>query len=311
VLSSTKGVITSYGLHPGYSEISPYDMAACSIDSAISAAVAAGADPDYLALLDNFCWCSPDDPKRLWQLKQAARACYDYAVGFGTPFISGKDSMHNDFKGFSIDGKPLKISIPPTLLISTVGVIPDVTKAISLDAKMSGDLIYILGGTNNELGGSEFEQMTNQNVGQARGLLPTPTVDAQKNLTLYRAIFKTGQNNLIASAIPVNQGGLAIALSKMLIAGGLGAEVSLAMLPGDWQENYQALFSQSRGRILITVNPKKALEFESMMDGNIFAKIGKITNKPNLIVKDKQGKQIIKLNLNQATKAYKETFKDW
>ncbi|HYV33426.1 MAG TPA: AIR synthase-related protein, partial [Candidatus Limnocylindria bacterium] len=263
ILNSKKGVVISCGLNPNLSEIDPYAMAAASIDSAIRAAVAAGADVDYLALLDNFCWCSPEDPKRLYQLKEAARACFEVATDFGTPFISGKDSMHNDFKGFGSDGKNLKISIPPTLLISTVGVIPDVTKSVSLDAKLPGDLLYILGETNNELAGSEYLSLIKADGGQA------PKVNTHKNYKFYKSFFNCVQQDLIASAISINRGGLAVALSKTLIAGGLGGEINLTTVPGNWKENYQALFSESQGRILISVAPKNAEKFENIMKPNI------------------------------------------
>ncbi len=302
LLNSQKGVVLSYGLAPELSEVNPYAMAGASIDSAIRAAVAAGANVDYLALLDNFCWCSPDDRRRLWQLKEAARACYDFAVAFGTPFISGKDSMYNDFKGFSADGQPLKISIPPTLLISAVGVIPDVTKAISLDAKLPGDLIYILGDTDDDL--------KNGNVVQARGLAPA-YVNAQKNLSLYRAFYKAAQKNLIASAISINRGGMAIALAKNLIGGNLGAEIGLKKIPGNWQENSRALFSESQGRILAGINPKKSAEFEKIMRGNIFAKIGHITARTNLNIIDKSGKKVVQIKTSDMTRAYKSTFKNY
>ena len=288
VLNSKKAVVTSFGLHPELSEIDPYAMAANSIDSAIRAAVATGADVDYLALLDNFCWCSPEDPKRLWQLKEAARACYDTAVDFGTPFISGKDSMHNDFKGYGSNGEALKISIPPTLLITTVGVIPDASKSISLDAKLPGDLLYILGATDDS------------NI-----------VDTHKNLGLYRTFFQATQRDLIASSISINRGGLIPALAKKIIGGELGAEVNLSMLPGTWQENSEALFSESPGRILVSVDPKKSAEFENLFHLHSFAKIGKITAKPNLIVLDKQDKAIVKLKIVNLEKSYKARFKDF
>ena len=270
VLSSKKGVVLSYGLNPELTENNPYFMAAKVIDSAIAAAVAAGANVDQLALLDNFCWCSPEDPGRLWQLKQTAKACYDYAVAFGTPFISGKDSMHNDFKGFGANGKKLKISIPPTLLITTLGVIPNIEKAVSIDAKIVGDFLYVLGSADDA------------------------EVDAQKNLKLYRAIFQANQNNLIASAISINQGGLIIALTKTLMAGGLGANVSLA----------------NNGRLLVSVDPKKSEALEKLMAGNHFIKIGKVISKPILTVTDKENKVLVKLNMDQALKKYKSTFKD-
>jgi phosphoribosylformylglycinamidine synthase len=276
VLNSKKGAVLSYGLNPLLSEIDSYHMAATAIDSAIRAAVAAGANIDYLALLDNFCWCSPEDPKRLYQLKQAAKACYDFATAYGTPFISGKDSMYNDFKGFTSDGKTTKISIPPTLLITTVGVIPDVEKSISIDVKMAGDLLYVLGA-------DDFK------------------INAAKNLKLYRAIFQANQQNLIASAISINFGGLGVALAKSLMAGGLGAEVAT---------NFD-LFSENQGRILISVDPKKASDFEKLMEGNTISKIGIVTKKPAMLIKDEKGKQINNIRIDQLLKSYKSTFKNY
>jgi phosphoribosylformylglycinamidine synthase len=286
-------------------------MAACSIDSAVRAAVAAGANVDYLALLDNFCWCSPQDPKRLWQLKEAARACFDVAVTYGTPFISGKDSMYNDFKGYGSDGKPLKISIPPTLLISAVGVIPEASKAVSLDAKLSGDLLYILGATDNELGGSEYLRIIKKPDEVHAAGLPVPTVNATKNYQLYKSLFNANQKNLIASAISCNNGGLIVALVKKLMGGGLGAEIGLVNFPGNWKENYQALFSESQGRILVSVDPKKAAEFEQTMSGNVFAKIGQVTAEPVLKITDKKDQMVVNLKIADALKAYKLTFKDF
>ena len=153
VLDSEKGVGLSQGIFPQYSEIDPYLMAAAAIDTAIRGLVAMGISLDKIALLDNFCWCSSDEPERLWQLKQAARGCYDFATAFGTPFISGKDSMFNDFSGFDSNNTPVRISVPPTLLVSSIGIHDDVAKAISIDAKFEGDYVYVIGETFSGTGG--------------------------------------------------------------------------------------------------------------------------------------------------------------
>ena len=147
VPGSKKGVGLSQGLFPSYSEIDPYRMAAAGIDLAIRGLIAIGVPLDTIAILDNFCWCSSDEPERLGQLKLAARACYDVATAFGTPFISGKDSMYNDFSGFDAQNNRVKVSVPPTLLISSIGIHPDVVKAVSMDAKIAGDLVYVIGET--------------------------------------------------------------------------------------------------------------------------------------------------------------------
>ncbi len=301
VLSSQKAVVLSQALYPSYSEIDPYKMAASSIDTAIRNSVAAGANPDYLSLLDNFCWCSANEPSRLHQLKQAAKACYDYAVAYETPYISGKDSMFNDFKGFDKDGLPIKISIPPTLLISSFGVINDITKAVSLDAKMPKDLVYLLGETFDEMAGSEY-LASGQNI---------PAVAAAKNRKLYATIYKAIQKDLVASSISVRHGGLGVAIARKAIGGMLGVSVSLKNIPGGVLDNEVALYSESQGRILVTVAPENKAAFEKIMQGNIFAQIGEVTKDPVILVKGLEGKEIINLSLKKAAEAYRETFKDY
>lgn len=305
VLSSNRGVVLSQALYPTYTEIDPYNMAASSIDSAIRNAVAAGADPEKLALLDNFCWCSSDEPERLGQLKLAVKACYDYAVVYGTPFISGKDSMFNDFKGFDKNGKPVKISVPPTLLISSIGVIPDITKVVSLDAKIPGDLVYILGDTYEELAGSEYFVMKNA-IANA-----VPKVDPKKNKTLYNAFYNAVQENLIASSISIGRGGLAVAIVRKAIGGMLGLNVSLENIPGAVSRNDFALYSESQGRILVTVAKENKTAFEKAFAGNSFKQIGTVTKEQKIIVKGLKEDEIVNLDLKKATNEYRKTFRDF
>ncbi len=305
LLSSQKGVILSQGFYPTYSEIDAYKMSTASVDTAVRNAVAMGANPDYLSLLDNFCWCSSNDPMRLGQLKEAVKACYDLAVFYGTPFVSGKDSMFNDFKGYDKDGNPISISILPTLLISSFGVVPDITKVVSLDAKQSGDLLYILGETYDEIGGSEYSQM------QSFSSNSIPIVDPAKNKKLYKILYKAIQKNLIASSISVGRGGLAVALAKKAIGGMLGLTVDLRKLPGDSSRDDFALYSESQGRILITVANENKEKFERMMQGNSFAKLGKVTKTKNLIITGLKGHEIVSLTIDNVANAYRETFKDY
>lgn len=306
VLSSQKGVILSQALYPTYTEIDPYNMAASSIDTAIRNTVAAGADPDYLSLLDNFCWCSSNDPERLWQLKESARACFDYAIAYGTPFISGKDSMFNDFKGFDENDNPVHLSILPTLLISAFGVIPDINKVVSLDAKLPGDLVYILGETYDELSGSEYYIMQ----GRA-GSGKIPSVNASKNYILYKSFYKIVQQDLVASAISINRGGLAVALSKKAIGANLGITININEIPCSLTDEETILFSESQGRILATVAPENKALFEKNLKGVPFAKIGVVTKEREVIVNDFKNKALINLNLDKITNTYRETFKNY
>jgi len=311
VLASKKGVIVSSSLYPEYSQIDTYHMAANAIDTAIKNAVCVGVNLDKLALLDNFCWCSSDEPERLGQLKRAAKACYDYATYFGTPFISGKDSMFNDFKGKDVYGQDIKISIPPTLLISSIGIIDDIKKAVSLELKFPGDLIYILGATFDELGASEYFQMyAERNKNNSIGNF-VPKVFAPQSLKLYQALARAIKKELVASAISITRGGLAIALAKTAMAGNLGINISLKNLTGNFSRNDFALFSQSASRIIISINPKNRKNFEKIFHHLSFAQVGKVTRKKRIIIKDKNNKSIVDLDLKQALKAYRATFKDF
>lgn len=298
---SSKGIICSQGLYPMYSDIDSYHMAACSIDTAIRNIIAAGGTLDHLALMDNFCWCSSDEKERLGQLKAATKACYDYAVAYETPYISGKDSMFNDFKGFDKNGKAIKISAPPTLLISSLGVIHDITKAVSLDPKFPGDLIYILGETKSELGGSEYFAMQSRAVNfKNYSGNNMPQVDAKKAKKLYEKFTEAVEKRLISSALSPSHGGLAVTLAKKAIAGQMGMEIDLCKLPD--RADY-ILFSESQSRIVVTIDPKRQKEFEKHFKDIPFALLGIITNDKNFIIKN-----LIKTNLATLDSHYRKTF---
>ncbi len=299
VLGSKKGVVLSQGINPTYSDIDTYHMAASAIDTAIRTALAAGANLDELYLLDNFCWCSSDKPERLGQLKEAARACFDYAVAYETPFISGKDSMFNDFKGFERDGTAVKISVPPTLTITAMGVVDDVTKTVSLDAKFEGDLVYILGETHDELGASEyFSMIGEQSRGEAYTGNAVPKVDATKNVRLYRALGHCMDDGIIASAQSVARGGLAVALAKTAMGGELGMDVSVEHLPGTTLRDDFALYSESQGRIVVTIAPQDKEQFEQHMQGNGHACIGMMRGDAQFTIKGKSGMMVVNATIN-------------
>jgi len=312
VLNSRRAVVLSQGINPSYGDIDTYHMAACSIDTAIRNAVCAGASLKHLALLDNFCWCSSNEAERLGQLKEAARACYDYAVAFGTPFISGKDSMFNDFKGYDEKGNPIKISVPPTLLVSSLGVIEDSTKVVSLDAKVEGDVVYVLGETSDHLGGSEYFAVVGKNLRRKEYIgNNVPKVDAEKNKRLYFALSQCIEEGLVASAQSVHRGGLAVALTKTAMGGLLGMNISLRSLPGDFTRDDFALYSESQGRIVVTVDPRYAERFERIMEGNVSARIGTVRGDNLFVVEGKNGREIIRTDLDKMLESYKGTFRGY
>lgn len=301
--SSTRGIVLAHGYCPWYSQIDTYAMAAAAIDTAVRNAVAAGASRDYLAILDNFCWSSSEKPERLYELKQAAKACYDTAVAYGTPFISGKDSMFNDFRGFTESGQSIHIATLPTLLVSTLGVIRDISKTVTIDLKMPGDLLYLLGETNDELGASEY-LATMGAVGNA-----VPQVDLKKNIRTYDTLAKAIGQGLVASAIGVGRGGLAVALAKQSIAGALGARVYLSDVPGKAATAEAILFSESQGRLLVSVRRDAAKTFEKLCKGISMARIGEVARGADVSIR--AANRHIETTVDDLTVAYRSFFKDW
>ena len=294
VLDSEKGVGLSQGLFPLYSEIDPYLMAAAAIDTAIRGLIAMGISLDSIALLDNFCWCSSDEPERLWQLKQAALGCYDYATAFMTPFISGKDSMFNDFSGFDAENNPVKISVPPTLLISSIGIHKDVAKAVSIDAKFEGDCVFVVGETFPELGGSEYFAFLGSTGNSV------PRIDSKKARLRYQKLTAAISGEIVASAFPVSHGGLAIALAKVAIAGDIGMKITI---PSGLRPDY-FLFSESLGRFIVTVSQDQKKAFEDIMGGDAM-QLGTVCGRDLQIT----GQKIIcELPVEDIETAYKSPF---
>lgn len=298
VLSSPKGVVLSQGLFPRYSDIDTRAMAAAGLDMAVRNAVAAGVDFKQLALLDNFCWCSSDEPERLGQLKRAVEVIYELAVKYETPFISGKDSMFNDFKGYDANGNAVKISAPPTLLASSIGVIPNVLNSISLAPKAEGDLVYILGETKDELGASEYYDM-NSVLGNN-----VPETDGHQNLRLYKLYARASRDRLISSALAVGYGGLGATLAKKAIAGGFGLDVELSKLN---LRADKALYSESTGRIVVTVAPQNKKAFEHNFKGFEHCHyIGSVAFSENLLIRD-----ILTVKVKDLETAYKSTLGEY
>lgn len=300
---SPRGVVISHGYLPWYSDIDTYAMAAASIDTAVRNAICAGASRDYLAILDNFCWSTSNTPERLYELKKSAEAVYDAAVAYGTPYISGKDSMFNDFRGFTEDGKPIHVAAPPTLLISAIGVIDDVSRAQTIDFKMPGDAVYLLGETHDELGGSEYFAMLN-GVGKK-----VPITDTKKNAKTYDALSRAISSGLIASATPVGRGGIAAALGRAVIAGQIGAEVDLRKIVGKAKKAESIFFSESQGRVIVSVRPDAVRAFEKVCKGIAFSRIGTVMEKPQL--KIALPKDEIVVSISSLTDAYRAPFKNW
>ncbi len=287
VKNSTRGLVVSCGYNPRLSQLDPYWMASTAIDEAIRNNVAAGGR--RIALLDNFAWGNPEIPENLGSLVSAAKACYDFAKGFEAPFVSGKDSLYNE--------TPLG-EIAPTLVITAIGIIPEIDRAVTADFKNEGNSIYLIGDTKSELGGSEYFALKNISGGLV------PTVDVSSAASLYRTINRVTDQPYVRACHDISQGGLAVCLSEMCFANGLGSEVTLQE---DTLGVADQLFSESNSRFVMEVEQGEEDKFDKMMKGFPAKKIGTV-RRDNLIVNDKLGKKLLELKTADCYKAWLRTF---
>ncbi len=297
VATSARGLIIGCGINTRYGDIDPYWMAASAIDEALRQVIAVGGSLRHTALLDNFCWGNVKDRQSLGALVKASRACYDMSIAFKTPFISGKDSLNNEFEQ---DGK--RISIPHTLLISAMAVMDDAGKAVSMDFKKAGNLIYILGATYDEMGGSEYLARMGY-IGNK-----SPIVNFAASRKLMEDLSGATSRRLVRSCHDLSEGGLGVALSEMAFAGNLGAEVSLGAVPqGEIADRDDVLlFSESNSRFLVEIEPGNREEFEITMHGNIFAVIGSVNTSDVLRVEGLNGETIISLPLRALKESWQK-----
>ncbi len=289
---SWKGVVISNGINPEYGKIDAYWMAASAIDEAVRNNVAVGGR--RIALLDNFCWGNPEKPDRLGSLVRAAQACYDTASKLGTPFISGKDSLYNE----SANGP-----ITPTLLISALGIMPDVRKAVSMDIKSADNLVYIVGETFDELGGSHYYKI--------HGFLgnTVPKVNAKTAKTIMDALTSAIDKGLVRSCHDLSEGGLAVSLAEMAFSGGIGVEAWLDKVPvGGKIRDDHILFSESNSRFLVEITKDSQDKFEEIMADKVFARIGQTISDEELRVSGSKG-QLISSDLGTLKESWQGTLR--
>jgi phosphoribosylformylglycinamidine synthase II len=265
--SGWRGLAIGCGINPHYGCVDPYAMAWAAVDEALRNIVCVGADPDHVAVLDNFGWGNPRLPDRLGGLVRAAQGCHDAAIAYGTPFVSGKDSLNNEY----VDPQGEKRAVPSTLLISSLGIVPDVRQAVTMDLKAAGSLLYVVGETRAELGGSLYYR-SNESLGRS---VPAPQPDAIKTM---RALHRAMRAGLVLACHDCSEGGLAVAAAEMALAGRLGLDLSLAALPRspDVDRDHVALFSESSGRFLVEVAADDAAALEAELVGQPFACLGRI-----------------------------------
>jgi phosphoribosylformylglycinamidine synthase II len=310
ILESFEGVVTAHGICPRYSDIDTYHMTANAIDEALRNYVAVGGSLDLVAGLDNFCWCdpvlsdkTPDGPYKMAQLVRSNQALYDVCMTYNLPLISGKDSMKNDFYDGSV-----KISIPPTLLFSVIGKIEDVRRAVTMDVKRPGDIVYLLGKTGDELGGSEYLALKGA-IGNR-----VPMVDTGRAYKRYQAYHGAVTQGLVASCHDLSDGGLAVAAAESAFAGGFGMNIDLTRMlwKGDVAARSDAtlLFSESASRHLVTVHPDKRAAFEAALAGNCFASIGVVTAEPTVTITGLSGAPVVQAGLAELKEAWQRTLRD-
>lgn len=299
-LKSNRGVVVANGMNPRYGDFDPYWMAAAAIDEAVRNCVAVGADPARIAILDNFCWGNTERPETLGSLVRAALGCKDTAIAYGTPFISGKDSLNNEFSYQDANGQRQTVAIPSSLLISSMGQMEDVSQAVTMDLKAAGNVLYQIGATKDELGGSHFALVQ----GLAGGRIPRP--DLQQAPQIFTAVHAAIRQGLLKSCHDLSEGGLAAALAEMAFAGGLGVKVDLAGLAKDSgiAQTAVLLFSESATRFVVEVDPADATAFEKVFAGLPLTRLGTVATADRVVIASGAGPTVIDAGLGELKQAW-------
>jgi len=299
-LGSSRGLAISCGMNPQYGDLDPYWMALAGIDEAIRNLICVGGREDRIALLDNFCWAKCDDPEVLGTLVRAAQACYDGAMAYQAPFISGKDSLNNEF--VCQDGTVIRI--PPTLLISAMSIVDDIDRCVTMDVKRPDNLLFIVGRTNNELGGSHYYKV-HGHLGAN-----VPRLDLALAPRIAQRIATAIADGLVASCHDCSEGGLAVALAEMAFAGGYGIDVSLRGLARskDCSRTDTQLFSESNSRYIVEVTPEDYDAFAKRMLNLPFGQIGTVIEQPRLTIGAEDGRTVVDAEIDMLKQAWQRTF---
>ncbi|MCG6944377.1 MAG: phosphoribosylformylglycinamidine synthase [Deltaproteobacteria bacterium] len=310
-LDSLRGLAMAQALNPTYSRIDAYHMTACTIDETVRRLLAVGGSLGHLGGVDNFCWpniqydpeSNPDGKLKAAQLVRANWALRDYCLGFGIPLLSGKDSMYVDGNLEGDFGERHKVSGLETLQFTGTSVIEDVQRCLTMEPKVPGDFLYVLGVTRNELAGSEYYDLygyTGLNV---------PQVKLKEVLPLYQALEQSTRGEILASVHGIYRGGLGVHLALMAMAGGLGLEVELTKVPAEGVKRDDVLlYSESAGRFIVTVAPGDRAEFEERFKGLPWGCVGRVTEKQKLAVRGLGGNVLFRVGLQQLKSAWKKPF---
>jgi phosphoribosylformylglycinamidine synthase len=261
-----QGVVLAEGIHPHYGDLDAHAMAQAAVDEAVRRVLCAGARWDRLAALDNFCWPdpiesakTPDGAHKLAQLVRCCQGLREACEAYGLPLISGKDSMKNDAV---LDG--VKISIPPTLLVSVMGQMADVRNAITLVPRTEGDIVWLLGASRGELGGSEVQRLLGFGGGDV------PRTELAHDAAAYQAFVRLRDRGLVRSAHVTSRGGLAVALAHMVMA----SHRVLTVRNDTELSSFAWIFGESTGRIVFTTSPEHAESIEQELEAHAHARLG-------------------------------------
>jgi len=297
VIGSRKGVIIANGINPKYSDVDSYLSAAAAIDEALRNIIAVGGTLEKTALLDNFCWGNPDKPDRLGELVRAARACYDIATAYGTPFISGKDSLYNEYSDTTTGEQR---AIPATLLISAICVMSDIQRAITMDVKAPGNYIYVVGNTYAELGGSHYFGIHGFIGNNA------PIVRPKEGKLTMERLSTAINKGLVRSCHDCSEGGIGVAAAEMAFSGGYGMSLSLGNIPTGEEiaADDTLLFSESNSRFLVEIEPEHQQAYETLMKGVPTGCLGTVTDTPNFIINGIAGTQIVETAIDMLKSAW-------
>jgi phosphoribosylformylglycinamidine synthase subunit PurSL len=259
--AASNGFVIGIGMNPWWGALDPERMAIAAVDEAIRNVVVAGADPERIALLDNFSWGSPRDPATLGGLAAAVRGCVTASLAYGTPFVSGKDSLNNTY----LDADGVRRDVPPTLVITAVGGLPDADAFMSIEPR-AGDVLLAVGGACREFGGSHLDLVLGNRYVDA-----VPDTPLGALVPRYRALHQAIRRGLIAAAHDISEGGLAVAICEMALAGDVGVTVQVDALAGS---SVEAMFSEAPGRVLLAVGPERVAEVVSLFDNGDLVMLG-------------------------------------
>ena len=279
-------------------------MTLSAIDEALRNIVCCYGNPKRTAILDNFSWGNCNKPDRLGSLVISAKACYEGAMAYGTPFISGKDSLNNEYRVAEES-----LAIPPTLYVSSLSIVPNVERCLTMDAKKDGNLLILVGDTRPDLGGSELHA----HLGLDGGQVPCP--DLKRAPKLFDQLHGAMKMGYLKSCHDLSEGGLAVAVAEMCLAGNLGADIDLSVIghepfPAGYSPTTTLLFSESTTRFLIEVEPGKKYNLQTKLMGVSCTPLGRISRKAMLTIKDPAGAPCGSWTLDELREAFNRVGND-